>query len=108
MLTNTIEHSDRDSVIHEIQRLGFNRVGAPRSEVPDHGVPSQALSARNATTRDSWHHAAWSIAVMGCSNSISSGKGRMLPSGKLTFCYGKIIQLLIGKSIITGPCSIAM
>ena len=106
-LSNVDEHSDRDSVIHEIQRLGFNRVGAPRSEVPDHGVPSQALSARNATTRDRWHHAAWSIAVMGCSNSISSGKGRMLPSGELTVCYGKIIQLLIGKSIITGPCSIA-
>ena len=31
----------------------------------------------------------------------------MLPSGELTVCYGKIIQLLIGKSIITGPCSIA-
>ena len=106
-LSNVDEHSDRDSVIHEIQRLGFNRVGAPRSEVPDHGVPSQALSARNATTRDRWHHAAWSIAVMGCSKSISSGKGRMLPSGELTVCYGKIIQLLIGKSIITGPCSIA-
>ena len=70
--SNVDEHSDRECMLHEMQRIGFNRWGAtPRSEVlgqdlekekgrtsAPSGVPSQALSVRNATTRDRWHHAA--------------------------------------------------